>query len=204
MPITRMNDEGEEEVLYTQDELAQEQARASELESEVEKLKRLNDEKTKNFRKLNQMTEEERANLSQTEVEIKRQLEQLQEEKEALVKNLQDRDLAQTLTVKGNLFKNIAGDDEETNKKLQKAYDLINLPETTPEEISARVVAAANMARIEISTNDNHSNSPLSAFWAGDAPTRNPHAKTGKEDDYKNFVESDKAKAAFRAMGDKE
>ncbi len=190
MPITQVID-GEEVTLYSPEEVEQINAEKSAVEAENAELKRLNKEKTDNFRKLNQMTEEEKAQFTDKELENRRIIEQLQEENEKLKTNLTEKEKNAIESDRANVIKKYVGDNEDLKAKFLEQYQFVNIAEDSKENIEKRAELTAKLAGIEIP----ESFDPTQAYWNGDAPRPlagdNPQA----------FLESDRAKQALDAMG---
>jgi len=87
------------------------------LEETNKKLSKL-ENKEFNFRKLENMTEEQRAKLTDTELSLKRQQEELEEKQKSF-------EGAFVSDVKGDLLASLVGDDEELRKKVELNYSRI-------------------------------------------------------------------------------
>jgi predicted RNase H-like nuclease (RuvC/YqgF family) len=156
------------------DRLAREQEEAN------EKLKKYQD-KDYNFKRLRDMTEEEKERLTEVERELKMRQEKLEDEqKEFRSKTLEEK--------RANVFKRFSNGDAELEGKLKNAYDLFSGDADTMEAIEARAMNAYKLVRP-----DNTPNPVMGAFGSvGTVPTK-PKAK--------NFSETDEGKAYMEAFG---
>lgn len=165
------NDAGEMITVYTQEEVeAQATERANKIaagkDAEIEKLKRVNAEKTENFRKYNEMTEEERAAHSSNELTLIQRSDKLEAELAAEKAARLEREQKEADRVKSSALKTFHNDSPEVKEKLETSYAaLAGMPESTPEEITARAQAAARLAGFSID-----SRNPLYQSVSGDAP----------------------------------
>lgn len=148
-----------------------------ELAAEKARLEAGGADKDENFKNL-------RTKLEGTEGQLKT-LEQRIAEKEAYEKT----------SIKNTLINHFAGADEESRKKLEEEYALINIDESTPENISKRMEKAAKMSGLY---KEETGSNPVFGGWNGVAPV----IKTTKETEgADNIVNTEKGKAALGAMG---
>lgn len=189
MTIKHIDEDGNEIIAYTQEEVdarAAEAAKAKEdeLVPEIEKLKKVSAEKTEHFKKLNEMTEEERQAHSVNEINILKRNEMLEGELATIKETLTQKETREKNEAKENAFTGICGEDADLRKSIEDNYAVLaGMPETTPSEIKARAEKAATLAGITVDKVN-----PLYVNIHGEAPTH----KEGKE-----FVETDKGKDAL-------
>lgn len=193
--------EGKEEEMYSAEEVAAAaEARAKEeaakvaaaKDTEIEGLKRINVEKTDNFKKFNEMTEEERKAYDANTLNLIKRGDQLADELASEKKVREEREKADREHMKTSTLKNIHAGSEEVKTKVEKHYaELSGMPETTQEEVNARAVAAARLAGITIDERN-----PLYQTFAGEAP---------KHTEKSEYIETPEGKEAARlareAMG---
>lgn len=95
------------------------------------------------FRKLSEMNDEEKAKLSEKERDLLEREEKLAEEKAGF------RDeITRQMSQRENMRRWV-GNDSESEKKMQEAYDKLNMPDGTPEEVASRFEEAAKIAGIQ-------------------------------------------------------
>ena len=177
------NDEGKEIEVFTAEEVETQRTEAvkareaeimaetgktlAEKEAEIDRLKKVNIEKTENFRKYNEMTAEERAAHSENELALIKKTDQLTEELSKTSKTLEEKLIADKAAIKNSTLKTLHHDLPEVKEKLEKNYDILSgMPETTPEEINARVAAAARLSGITVDARN-----PLYQSVTGESPT---------------------------------
>lgn len=114
------------------------------------------------FGKMNNLTEEEKAAKLANESELLKRIDLLQAEVEGTKTSQRD-------SLKNANFARFHGNNEDIKKSLEEKYAIINLPESTPEEIQARVEAAATLAGISV---DNRN--PIHQYVTGEAPRYHP------------------------------
>jgi hypothetical protein len=147
-----------EEAKILQDQLAETTAKLTKLEN-----------KDFNFRRLENMTEEEKAKLTVTELGLKKQ----QEELETKQKEMESTFVGD---IKGDLLSSLVGDDEELKKKVELNYSRIKESETA--KTRAEIKAVLNDAYV-MSVGIKGRNPINSAINASGAPA----VKTEKLDD---------------------
>lgn len=162
------NEDGSKETVYSAAEMAAK-------DQEVADAKKLADERGENFSKYNEKvvkTEEEVAKL-RTEI---------------ATKEAKDKETARTATAA-----RFHGGNEEIKAKIDVNYAaLAGMPESTPEEISARMEAAARLSGIAVESRMN----PIYSTVDGAPPQQK--APGAKEEE---FLKSEKGIAAQKAMG---
>lgn len=194
MPVNIKGDDGEEKTLYTPEEYQDLERQKGEFETKAQELERLNAEKTQNFKKLNDMTEAERAKFSAKEIENMKRMEATETELATTKERLAEKEQNEITSKRSAAFARFAGSDAELLKKIQENYDLLEkLDETNPETFKTRVEKAAQMSGITT-----QGFNPINSYWEGAAPSQQK-PKDSKEE----FMKSERAKDALKAMGDK-
>lgn len=118
------------------DDIEELRAKARELEENVVSLRR----NSGSLRKLADMTEDERNSMTAEQLEIRRVKEELEEREKTLESRI-------TLKVRReNAISRLTGGDSEKQKKLESELAILNMPETTPEEVEAKISKAARIA----------------------------------------------------------
>lgn len=142
---------------------------AAEKDAEIEKWKKVSSEKTENFRKYNEMTQEERDAHSANELELIKRNDKIEEDLKAERETRLAREKADSERNKANALKGFHNDLPEVKTKLEEKYALLaGMPETTPEEINARAAEAAKLAGISVD-----SRNPIYSSVHGAPPTHN-------------------------------
>jgi len=175
MAIEHENEDGTTITVFTKEEVeaeattrAQAEATriANEKDAEIEKLRKVSAEKTENFRKYNEMSEEEKKAHSENEIIQIRRADQLAEELTSVKTALQEKEAREKDYTKNSILKGFHGDKEDVKKNLEEKYAVLaGMPESTPDEIKARVSAAATLAGISVD-----SVNPLYQSFSGEAP----------------------------------
>lgn len=183
------NEDGSKETLYTAAEIEAAKTEAiapltktvEESKAEIDRLSKLNIDKTANFKKYNELTEAERAAYSENDlIQIKRN-DALETELGTLKETLAQKEQREKDSAKISAITRFAGDKAEIKTAIEEKYALLaGMPETTPEQISARTTAAAHLAGISLD-----SRVPIYQHFDGAAP------EYKKNDD---FTETDKGK----------
>ena len=157
--IEHVNEDGSVINVYTDEEVAAKDA-------EIERLKQISVEKTENFRRYNEMTEEQRKAYSENELIFIKQNDQLQDKIKTLEETLVKKEERERQEKKMSVFQRFHGGNDEIKNKIDQEYSLLTgMPETTPEEISARAEKAARLAGIVIDTRN-----PIYQPINGEAP----------------------------------
>jgi len=149
--------------------------------AEAEKYKRVSMEKTENFKRYKDMTEEEKGKLTAEQTEaIKRAdaAEAKAAEAEAKVTEFTTKSLE---SLKNKIIREKSGGDADLQKKLEENWNLINLEGNDEETFQKRGDLAFNMLGLA-----KPKTSPFNRMGLGDAPP----VKGEK------FTETDKGKAA--------
>lgn len=205
MPQKFAVDGGAESEFYTPEEVtARETAAREQAQKEAEeKFKPIVDENTKtkeelaqerkfraeqaiNFKKLRDMTPEEKKELSPADIESRRIAEQNAEELQRIKEERETETKTRAQKLKENAIKHWAGEDADLKKKLEDNWEIINIKATDEDTAAQRAEMAMNMTGMR-------KNNPLRQAWNGDAP------KKGIED---NFKETERGKAADKLIGD--
>lgn len=191
--------EGQEVEVYTaaevaakDTEIAAARAEAEAAKAEAQKYQKVSAEKTENFKKLNDMTESEKALLSTEKIEAMKRAEAA----EARVQVIEDKYNTDTQNrIKSDTESALAryhGGDTKLKEELEKNFKLINLEGTDTATIQERARLAANMHK-----GSSERPNPLNYGFNGAAPQSAEKNKT------EEFLKSDKAKSAMKAMGEK-
>lgn len=163
---------GEEIEVYTPDEIAEkEQLIATKEEelaaalAEAEKYKAVSAEKTENFKKLNELTQEEREALTANQIAEMKRNEALEAEIEALKTQISGKEQQELEYNKAQELKKYYGTDEELKAKLEENWELVNITGVDIESIQRRAQLAAAMTGVTESTSN-----PLHTSLNGSAP----------------------------------
>lgn len=192
MKIPDPDNEGQEIEVFTAAELAEKETALVAANAEVEKLKGLNAEKTENFRKLHEMTEDEKSKFSAKEIENMARVEAAENKVKELTDQISGDTQKRITTDTENALKKYHGGDETLKKALEENFKMINLEGNDTETIQKRAEMAAAM---EIGKNNANRN-PLMASMGGGAPQQREKGRTDE------FLGSDRGKAAIAQMGD--
>lgn len=161
-------EDGTKETVYTADEMAAK-------DKEILDAKQLAEDRGKNFNGVNEK-------ITKTEEEITKL------RTDIATRDTNERNAAKTAT--GMRFH---GGKDELKAKVDENYaKLAGMPETTPQEVEARMEAAARLSGISVESAPNPLYSPI----MGEAPQQ--QAPGAKEDE---FLKSEKGVAAQKAMG---
>lgn len=167
----KIDKDGVEVEVFTADEVAaaakvEADRVAAEKDTEIEKWKKVSTEKTENFRKYNEMTQEERDAHSANELELIKRNDKIEEDLKAEREARITREKTDNDRTKNNALKSFHNDLPEVKTKLEEKYALLaGMPETTPEEISARATEAAKLAGISVD-----SRNPIYSSIHGEPP----------------------------------
>lgn len=153
MATTIINDEGNEEVVFTQAEIeAQIAEKEAALKAEFEKQLAEKDahvkEKLDQFQQAKKSVDIEKEEINSKVAEAMR----MAEEAKTTVAQARESELNAR---KEAIIVSLTGNDPVLRKKIEDEYSILSLPASTPEEINARVTKAASMAGIN-SNNFNH------------------------------------------------
>lgn len=199
LKIEDPNDPTKEIEVYTTEELNArateiETAKAAEIETakaEAEKYKRVASEQTTNFKKLNEMSAEERAGLSTEKLEALKRAEAAEARVTALEEGIKTETQTRIKTDTDNALAKFHGGNEELKKILEDNFKVIALEGNDTATIQKKAEMAANMYRGSQEGKKN----PLFASMSGNGPSHKDKTKSAE------FLESDKAKEAMKRMG---
>jgi hypothetical protein len=203
MPQTIENSEGASIEVYTKEEKEAEMAAAvaaakeevgktvTEKEAEIANLRKVSAEKTENFKKYNDLTEEERKAFDANTVTIMKRADKLEEELTQTKTSLAEKEQKERDYNKNSILRTIHSDDAKIKASIDEAYGKLNMPETTPDEIRARAEAAARLAGISV-----QSQNPLYQPYSSEAP----NLKSEKD---KEFVETERGKSFYETLNKK-
>jgi len=163
---------GEEIEVFTKEEvdektstLAEKEAEIEKLQKEYEALQKVSAEKTENFKKLNEMTAEEREAMSANQIEIFKRNEKLEDEINLLKSKVDTKSQQEIAEKKNALLSQFAGEDEELKKKLEESWDLLNIDGVDNETLARKAELSASMVGITRSDKN-----PLRTPMYGEAP----------------------------------
>ena len=159
--------------------------------AEVERLTKISAEKTENFKKLNEMTEAERAALSAERLESLKRIEAAESKATAIEAKYNDDTQKRIDNDIASALAKYHGGDEKLKASLEENFKMINLVGTD----TATIVERARLAAAMESGKSGRPN-PLMAHMNGSAPK--PLDKNKSEE----FLKSEKGKAARRMMGE--
>jgi len=197
------SDDGEKIEVYTKEEVAAQAEAAvavakeeigktiAEKEAEIAKLHKVSAEKTENFKKYNELGEEEKKAFDANTVTIMKRADKLEEELAQTKTALAEKEQREKEYSKNTILKGIHAGDEKLKATIEEAYGRLNMPETTPDEIMARADAAAKLAGISTK-----SPNPLYSSFSGEAP----NLKSEKD---KEFVETERGKSFYEELNKK-
>lgn len=161
------------ETVYTVDEykaIEEKAGQVDKLQTDLAEAQRVNAERAGNFTAYSKMTEEEKKVYDANTTNLLKREEALQTELATMKETITQKELKERELGKTTAMKNIHQGDEATKKKVEDAYGaLAGMPETTQEEINARVVAASRVAGIVIDQRN-----PLYIPVEGEAPKYDP------------------------------
>lgn len=172
----KIEQDGKEIEVFTPEEVAAKDA-------EIERLSKISAEKTENFKKYNEMTQEEREAHSENELNLIRRNDDLETKVNTLTETIAQKEAREKQEAKDKSLKAFHNDLPEVKTKLEEKYALLaGMPEDTTDQIRARTMEAARLAGISID-----SRNPIYQHFDGEAP---------KLQDHKEFVETEKGKEA--------
>ena len=143
MPTTIINDDGNEVEVFTAEELA-----AQRVELEEKYKKELADKDAHVQEKLSQLKNKE-GGIEAVESEAIKKAEEAKTLVEELQNKISENEKSKQETIKNFWISQTTGGDEELTKKLQDAYELINIPITSEADIAQRVTLATQMVGIK-------------------------------------------------------
>lgn len=188
--------EGKDITVYTEDEIqakdaavAAKDAEIATKQGELDRLSKIQAEQAGNFKKLKDMTEEEKSKLSADQIAERTRADKLEGELEALKGSIDADKLAAADAAKEAIITRYCGSDKELREKFEKNMGILSI-----ENLEEKAAAAASLSGLTRGQRMDPLHAPI---MNGDAPGHKKEA-----DEKKEFLESDKAKAALAAMGD--
>lgn len=143
----------------------------AEKDAEITRLSKLNIDKTENFKKYNEMSAEEKAAYDANTTELLKRNQIVETELGEVKTKLEEKETRERTSAKDGALKVFHEGNAEIKTTLEEKYALLAaMPETTPEEITARAIEAAKLAGISID-----SRQPLFSHMNGDAPNYKPN-----------------------------
>lgn len=192
------NNPGQEIEVFTPDEVAAKdaeltaaRAEATAAKAEAEKYQKVSAEKTENFKKLNDLTESEKASLSAEKIEAMKRFEAAEARAAALEATINEGTKTRAEADKATALASFHGGDPKLKEQLEKNYELINITGNDTASIQQRAKLAAEMYKGSVDRPN-----PLMAGFNGASPQAKEKSKT------EEFMKSDKATAALKLMGD--
>jgi len=180
------NEDGAKEIVYSQEEYTKMETDLKSLQTELEDVKKVNAEKTDNFKAFSKMTEEEKKVYDANTINLLKREEALTNQIGELTTKLSEKEQKEATSAKETAFKSVHLGNEDAKKVLEEKYALLSgMPESTAEEIGKRVLEAAKLAGIQIDTRN-----PLFQAFNGESPSY----KKGEE-----FTDTQKGKMAMDA-----
>lgn len=190
MPTKVTKEDGTEVEAFLPEEVEAQKAELEAAQKEVEALRRVSAEKTENFKKLNEMTEAERATFSAKEIENMKRIEAAESRATALEGKINEDTKTRVENDTKAALERYHGGDPKLKEALEKNFKIINLEGTDTETINERARLAASMY-----TGQSGRPNPLMSPMNGSSPMRIDQNKTDE------FLKSDKAKKAYEMMG---
>lgn len=192
------NNPGQEIEVYTADELAVKEAEATTAKAEAEaarieadKYKRVASEQTQNFKKLNEMSDAEKAKMTAEQIEDRKRWEAAEARATALEDSINNDKKARVQSDTAAALAKYHGGDDKLKAALEENFKLINLEGTDKETIEKRAKMAADMYKGQTGRVN-----PLMASMSGGSPGHQEKSKT------EEFLGSDRAAEAMKRMGD--
>jgi uncharacterized protein (DUF885 family) len=189
------NNPGNEIEVFLPDEVSaqvtEKETALAEARAEVEKYKAVSAEKTENFKKLNEMSEQEKAKYSANEIENMKRVEMAEAKAKALEDKINEDTTKRIESDKAKALAKYHGGDATLKEALEKNFTMIALDGNDTETIEERARLAASMEAGKTGKFN-----PLMSSMNGGAPTPPKNTKT------EEFMKTEKAKAALAAMGD--
>lgn len=191
MFIKQLNEEGVEVEfeVFTSEELetkALEKAKAIEEDYKKQLEEKDNHLKTKldEFQQAKKKVEGKEGEISEKEELLNQQIEEIKKIAEEANSKVEQSEKEKIESIKKVISNQLVGNDAEMTKKLEDAYNLINMEAKTTEEIQQRTFLAAKMIGIQT-----ENNIPTVSFGGGAmAPNFTPTEKKQSEEGYKNFI----------------
>jgi hypothetical protein len=192
------NNEGQEIEVFTPEEVAAKEAElvaakeeVAQAKAEAEKYQKVSAEKTDNFKKLNEMTEAEKATLSAEKIEALKRFEASEARAKALEDKINQDTETRIKTDTETALSKYHGGDENLKKALEANFKMIGLEGNDTATIQERARLAAAME-----AGKSGRANPLMAPMSGDSPRMQNKSATDE------FLKSEKAKEAMKRMGD--
>lgn len=185
MPQKLFDAEGNEVEAFTTEEIKQK-------EDELATIKKEKEDLLEEKKRLEEGGKDKNENI----VKIRTALEEKDRQIGEITKKLTDKEEYEKKSVKDALISHYAGDDEESRKKLEAEYGFINMDETNPDQIAARMEKAAKVSGLY--KEEGKENPAFKGFWGGSAPIMKPTKQSEEAD---NIINTPKGKGALAAMG---
>ncbi len=184
MPEKITKDDGTEVEMYSKEDYEALATAKTEAETAATEARRVAAEQTTNFKKVNEMSEEEKKAFDANTIALMQRADKTASENEELRQRLDAKEIADKAENKNSIASYYHQGDEKVKTDIEISYAaLAGMPETTKEEIGKRYEAAAKLAGIQVNSGPNPLYSPVN----GEAP----RSKEAKE-----FVETTKGTEA--------
>lgn len=188
------NNPGQMIQVFTPDEvqsqLAEKETAIASANAEVEKYKRVAAEQGENFKKLSEMTAEEKNALSAEKLETLKRLETAEAKANAIEEKYNNDTKARIEKDKTEALRRYHGDDPKLKEALEKNFEMIGLTGDDTQTIYERARLASAMEAGKTGARN-----PLMGGFSGSGPSSKDISKT------QEFLESDKGKRAQQLMG---
>lgn len=195
LTIPDPNNDGAEITVYTEEEkaeiekaVADKDAIIAQKEAELETARKFQAEQAQNFKRLRDMTDDEKSKLSASEIESRTRAEKLEADIESLKGSIDSDKQKAFNDAKEAALKKFSGGDKALREKIEQNMGVLTIADPTELVRSAAAIAGVVV--------NNGGVNPLYVPLDGDAP------QTKQANEKKEFLESDKAAAAMAAMGD--
>lgn len=179
-------EDGSKEVVYSTEEYTATENVLKDTQAKLAELEKINATRGDDFKAYSKLSEEEKKAHDANTTNLLKNEEKLRNEISELTTKISDREKREADAVKNHAFSSVHHGDEASKKLIEEKYSLLTgMPESTSEEISARVGAAARLAGIVIDPRN-----PLYVAINGEAPNYKPNSE---------YVDTPTGKAALEA-----
>lgn len=179
-----------EEIAAKDTEIATAKADAETARAEATEARRVAAEQTQNFKKVNEMSAEDKARFTAEQLEIIKRAESAEAKAVALETQINTDTTKRIDNDKANALAKYHGGNTELKKKLEENYAIINIEGTDTETINKRAKLAADMIKGDMGFSN-----PLFAHMNGGSPRSKDHTRT------EEFLKSEKGQKAAKLMG---
>lgn len=191
MPTTIKDENGEEVTYYTEEDIAEERAKIEEdFEGKLKEKDEYIKEKLDQFVQGKKKAEETMTEAEKRDAEWQEKLEEAKKEVEQVKQMSQQERDSRLNDLKTVMFEQYGGSDEDVRKKLDEAYEIINIEATDAEGVRKRVEAAARYAGVSSDTSGSQDDGGYQVgggFSRGRAPEFDKRSEDEKQADYSQF-----------------